>query len=151
MILKFLPNVPAFEVTDLSKSYYIKNEQDEDIGIVEGYGNEDGALLSKVKIYNPKYQGKGIGFEAFNKIFDEIDRIVPVKKIVGSWSSGDEFKNFEDGMSTNLKVFLESSKTENEKNSAYLTPTGKWAQRLGFKNCEILSNSKDEVMVVFSK
>jgi len=148
MILKY---TELSENSGFSRYYHISNDADEDIGMVEGHGNENGNFVSVVKIYNPKYQRIGLGFDAFKKIFDEINSIVPISVIVGSWHKGGEFQDFEDGMSTNLKVFFESFNTENEEKSAFLTPTGKWAQKLGFNNCKVSSIAHDEVSVFFFK
>lgn len=132
----------------LSKSYYITNEENEDIGNIEGYLNEYGELITVVKIYS--HQKEGIGYKAFEKIYTELNEIVPIKVIKGCWSSGGEFQTFEDGMSTNLKMFWLGY--ENEKNieeSAFNTPTGKWAKKLGYSKIKVNSISKEEVLIDF--
>jgi hypothetical protein len=141
----------TFENTDLKKSYHITNEQGEDIGTVEGYGDEFGELVSVVKIYHPNYQQKGVGYTAFKKVFDEINDAVQIQIIKGSWHAGGEFQDFEDGMSTNLKVFKDKLKNESPENSAFHTPTGKWAKTLGFLNTDVKLISEDEVIINFTK
>jgi hypothetical protein len=140
-----------FENTDFKKSYHITNEQGEDIGSVEGFGNEYGEITSVVKIYHPNYQQKGIGFTAFKKVFDEINEISPIQIIKANWHAGGEFKDFEDEMSTNLKVFNVKIKNESPEKSAFQTPTGKWAKSLGFLNVDIKLITENEVMIDFTK
>lgn len=67
----------TIENTDLKKIYNITNEQGEDIGTVEGHGNEFGELISVVKIYHPNYQQKGLGYTAFKKYFLNL-KICPI-------------------------------------------------------------------------
>lgn len=142
----------TFENTDFRKMYSIQDQNKSQIGIVEGYVNKYGELISVVKIFDPSNQQKGWGFEAFKKVFQEINSKVEIKIIKGSWHSGGEFHDFEDGQSSNLKIYFEnlhSGKSAEE--SAMITPTGKWAQKLGFNVCEIQSASLDEVHVNFRK
>lgn len=139
------------ENTDLRKLYHITNEQGEDIGTIEGYGNEFGELVSVVKIYHPNYQKKGLGYTAFKKVFDEINDVAPILIIKGCWYAGGEFQDFEDGMSTNLKVFKDKLKNESPENSAFHTPTGKWAKSLGFLNADVKLISEDEVIINFTR
>lgn len=55
-------------------------------------------------------------------------------------------------MSTNLKVFHDNiQKGFSPKESALLTPAGKWAQKFGFNEVRIISQSMDEVNVSFHK
>ncbi|WP_019597363.1 hypothetical protein [Rhodonellum psychrophilum] len=143
--------IPDSENTDLTKCYQLTNGQNEDIGTVEGFGNKYGELVSVVKIFHPNYQRNGYGFEAFEKIFNEINNVVPITIIKGSWHAGEEFQDFEDNMSTNLKIFKENLKTETIETSAFLTPTGKWAKALGFNNVNIKAFYEDEVLVDFTK
>ena len=58
-----------------SKSYTILNEQDEQIGSVEGYINKYGELTSVIRI-NPEYQQQGLGFQSFLKVFNELNEEV---------------------------------------------------------------------------
>lgn len=132
-------------------SYQITNDENEDIGTIEGAGNIYGEFVSVIKIYNPKFQNKGLGFQCFKKAFDEIDANYPISLIKGSWHKGGEFQDFEDGMSTNLKTYLENLKTKNQIDSAFSTPTGKWVKKLGFNHCSIVRSSTDEVLVEFTK
>ena len=133
---------------ELSKSYHITNEKDEDIGHIEGYLNKYGELITVVKIYS--HQKEGIGFRAFEKIYTELNEIVPIKTIKGCWSSGGEFETFENGMSTNLKVFLSCLENEtNVEKCAFSTPTGKWANKLGYSKIKINLISKEEVLIDF--
>jgi hypothetical protein len=132
-------------------SYQITNDENEDIGTIEGSGNKYGEFLSVIKVYNPKFQKKGLGFQFFKKAFDEIDANYPISLIKGSWHKGGEFQDFEDGMSTNLKIYLENLKTMSQIDSAFSTPTGKWVKKLGFNQCNIITNSTDEVVVEFTK
>ena len=145
-----LQYINYFENTDLQKSYTIFDENENEIGSAEAFGTELGFLVTVIKIFNPKFQKMGLGFQAFKKVFDEISHHVPITVIVGSWHRGGEFQEFEDGMSSNMKVFRESQ-NERIEDRAFSTPTGKWAKRLGFNNCRILSNGYDEVTVHFTK
>lgn len=144
--------VPFGENTELSVSYSIVDENDNEIGFVEGHANKYGELVSVVKIYAPEQQRHGLGFEAFKKVHDELNENVEIKMLVGSWHAGGEFQDFEGGMSTNLMIFfeaLESGKTAVE--SAFTTPTGKWAKKLGYTKCEVPHISKDDMSVKFTK
>jgi hypothetical protein len=106
------------------------NEQNEVIGTVEGNVNEVGELISIVKIFHPDYIRKGIGYQSFKKIFEDINKVVPITIIKGNWHSGGEFQDFENGMSTNLKVYKENLISLSPEESAFLTPTGKWAKKI---------------------
>lgn len=120
------------------------------VGSVEGAGNSQGEFISVVML-DPKYHGKGIGFEAFNKMFNEINDNYPISKIIGSWHKNDEYKDFEDGMSTNLRMFFQNTGNQSDIDSAAKTPTGKWAKKMGFEKCKIISKSNDDVIVHFTK
>jgi hypothetical protein len=135
----------------LKRSYSIIDDNEKVIGSIEGYCNEYGDLVAVVKIY-PGHQKKGLGFEAFKKIFDELNSVVPIKRIIGSWHRGGEFGFFEDGMSTNMKIFLEClAHNENPEQCAFSTPTGKWAKQLGFTICKIVQKSLEDITVHFLK
>ena len=137
------------EQEELKRSYQIK-DNDKEIGSVEGYLIEYGVLVTVVKIFNPNYKKKGLGFAAFKKVFDELNGFISIKRIRGCWCSGGEFQDFENGMSTNLKVFTENLENgKDEQDCAFLTPTGKWAKKLGYSKCNIMSKSISEVTVDF--
>lgn len=138
--------------TELSKSYQILSETNEEVGSAEGYVSRYGDLVTVIKIYDQDYKQRGLGFEIFKKIFDELDKIVSIKTIKGSWYKGGEFQDFEENMSTNLKIFTSCMESEkDEQKCAFRTPTGKWAQKLGYNNCNVLLVSTDEVTVDFTK
>jgi hypothetical protein len=55
-------------------------------------------------------------------------------------------------MSTNLKIFKEKIQSGiSPKKAAFETPTGKWAQKLGYTKVEIRFQSDDNVEVSFNK
>lgn len=140
------------EARKLERSYHLFDEDDNEIGTIEGNANKYGELVSVVKVYDNKNQKKGFGFEAFKKVFCELNDEVPITKIVGSWHNGGEFQDFDEGMSTNLKIFLTCRKNKKDlKNCAFSTPTGKWAKKLGFNDCEIVLISSDVVNINFKK
>lgn len=142
----------TFENTDLEKSYSIQDDNNNEIGTVEGYGNDHGDLISVVKIFDPENQKSGLGFQAFNKVFQEINSNVAIQTIKGSWNSGKEFQDFEDGRSSNLKIYYHNRDNgKSEEESAMATATGKWAQKLGFNNCQVESISRNKVLVNFRK
>jgi hypothetical protein len=120
------------------------------VGSVEGAGNNQGHFISVVML-DPNYHKKGIGFQAFNKMFNEINENYPITKIIGSWHKNDEYTDFENGMSTNLRMFFQNPNNQTDIESAKNTPTGKWAKELGFEKCEIISKSTEEVIVHFTK
>lgn len=132
-------------------SYQITNDEGDDIGTIEAAGSKYGDFVSIIKIYNLKFQNKGLGFDFFKKAFDEINANYPISLIKGSWHKGGEFQDFEDGMSTNLKIYIDNLLTKNPIESAFSTPTGKWAKKLGFNTCQIISSSTEEVIVNFTK
>ena len=140
-----------FVQDEYSISYSLLNEEKDEIGSVEGYVNEFGVLISVVKVY-PGYQKKGIGFHAFRKIFDKLNTKNSIQKIRGAWCKDDEFQDFENGMSSNLKLYLECRVNGNNmEECAFATATGKWAKKLGFHKCEFLNASESEVIVDFYK
>lgn len=94
---------------------------------------------------------KGFGFEAFSKVFDELNETTPIKRIKGSWHRDEEFQDFEEGMSANLKSFLIKEKGKSDEAAAYKTPTGKWAKRLGFNECVVISVSRESTQVDLKK
>ena len=136
--------------TDKSINYTILNLKNEEIGSVEGYLNDVGSFFSVVKI-KEEYQRLGLGFTAFEKVFNEINSKYEILKITGSWHKDDEFSYCDSGMSTNLKIFLECCLGKNERDCCFETPTGKWARKLNFNNLEIVRKSKNEVLVEFTK
>ncbi|WP_276168244.1 hypothetical protein [Zobellia alginiliquefaciens] len=133
-----------------SKSYTILNENVEPIGSVEGNINKYGVLTSVVRI-NLEYQQKGLGFKSFSKVFDELNKEVEIKKIIGSWNKDEEFADCENGMSTNLKIFLDCISNEKPEYCAFKTATGKWAKKLGFNNCNIVRKSTESATIEFYK
>ncbi len=140
------------EKTTLQKRYYLYDENDIEIGSAEGYVNSNEQLLCVIKIFDIQNHKRGIGFQAFQKIYNELNSITEIKVILGSWHSGGEFQDFEDNMSTNMKMFLSCKEKENNsKHCAFLTPTGRWAKKLGFEECEIIKASNEEVLVHFKK
>lgn len=133
-----------------SLAYSILNNKGVEMGRVEGYVAKE-ALITVLHI-NEEYQNKGIGFMAFKKVYDELGKKNTISQIIGSWHSDEEFSYCEDGMSTNLKIFLHNiNKGLSDTQSALNTPTGKWAQRLGFNKCDILRNTSGSVEVAYSK
>jgi hypothetical protein len=136
----------------ISLNYNLFSEDKKDnIGYIEGYISEGNVFISVVRIY-PNFQNKGFGFEAFKKVFQELNAENNITKICGSWHKDEEFSECECGMSTNLKIFKEESKENtNQFECAFKTPTGKWAKKLGFDNCTVLLDSDTTVEVVFTK
>lgn len=143
--------VKTESINDTYVSYQITNEAEEDIGTAEGSGNKNGEFVSIIKIYNPKFQRAGLGFHSFKKVFDEINSNYPVSLIKASWHKGGEFKDFEEGMSTNLLIFQRNLKTMSEEESVFSTPTGKWVKNIGYKNYNLLKNTDEEVILNFTK
>lgn len=144
--------IPTGEQDVLRRNYFISNIEKEDIGSAEGYLNDHGELLSVIKIYNSDYQKRGYGFIAFKKIFDELNSEITITTIIGSWHSGEEFQDFEEGMSTNLKEFIRCQEMGKDfEECVFSTPTGKWALKLGFSNCKLSKLEFDEVVVKFTK
>ena len=88
MKLKYILNS---NLNQLSKSYFITNEKNENIGYIEGYLNKYGELITVVKIFSN--QKEGIGYNAFEKIYKELNEILPIKVIKGCWSIGCEFES----------------------------------------------------------
>lgn len=131
-----------------SRSYTILKENDDPVGSVEGYINDDGHLTSVVHVY-PDFQQKGLGYAAFKKVFTELNNEIKITRIIGSWMKDEEFGDCEGGMSTNLRLFLQCIENEDSVDCAFKTPTGRWAQKLGFNKCDIKSVSNDSVTVVF--
>lgn len=132
-----------------NRSYQIF-DGDNYVGSVEGAGNSHGEFISVVML-DPKYHRKGIGFAAFNKMFNEINDNYPISTIIGSWHKNEEYKDFEDGMSANLKLFFQNTGNQSDIDRASKTPTSKWAKKMGFDKCEIVSKSNDDVIVHFTK
>jgi hypothetical protein len=133
-----------------SSSYTLLNDKEEQIGSVEGFVNEDGEFISVVRI-NPELQKLGLGYDAFLTVFNELNDIEEIKKIIGSWHKDAEFADCEDGMSTNLKIFLNCLNDTDPEKCVFQTATGKWAKKLGFSKCNILSKSKESAKIEFYK
>lgn len=124
---------------------YVLLKDGKEIGSAEGYVNK-GALISVINIF-PEYQEKGVGFEVFQKILNEVEKI---QKIRGVWCVSDEYSYCKNGMSTNLFEFLKNRETHSDIESAFLTPTGKWMKKLGFIHANIISVSNEEVIVDYT-
>lgn len=143
-------NYHEINQTESSISYLILDSNNQPIGSAEGYvGHEE--LVTVIKI-NSEYQKKGLGFQAFNKIYTELSLKTQISKIAGSWHKDEEFSYCENNMSTNLRLFHENLKKGlTEEKSALNTPTGKWAQRIGYDKCKIKKVTSDDVHVTFYK
>jgi len=119
------------------------------VGYIEGYIANESTFISVVRI-DPNFQGKGIGFKAFNKVFQELNTNNTITKNCGTWHKDDEFSTCDDGMSTNLKVFkAELNNKSNLSECALKTLTGKQAKKLGFEMCEVIRNDETAVEVVW--
>jgi hypothetical protein len=129
--------------------FVIDAQSGETIGSAEGYLSRYGDLVTVIKIHEP-FQGRGLGFQAFNKVFSELSLKGTVKRLIGGWHKGDEFSYCEEGMSTNLRLFKESiDKGIDPISSAWNTPTGKWVKKKGFTNCTINLHSSESAEVIF--
>ncbi|WP_277122673.1 hypothetical protein [Bacteroides ndongoniae] len=121
-----------------------------EIGRIEGYVIK-GGFYSVIHIDN-SYQKKGIGFNAFQKVFNELNDSNTISRIVGSWHSDKEFAYCDEGKSTNLRVYLKNIEDGmTNEDSALNTPTGRWARKLGFNYCTVERNNTDSVLVSFIK
>jgi hypothetical protein len=97
-----------------------------------------------------KYKEKGIGTKSFYKLFDGFGGKEKIKGIIGSWHSGNEFNHLENNMSTNLLLFKKYMHDGfSEQESSKMTPTGKWAGKLGYKDVQIILNTDDRAEVLF--
>ena len=143
-------NYHEINQTKSSISYLILDSNNQQIGSAEGHvGHEE--LITVIKI-NPEHQKKGIGFKAFNKIYTELCLKTQISIIAGSWHKDEEFLYCENGMSTNLSLFHDNLKAGlSKEESAFNTPTGKWAQRIGYNKCEIKGMTSNDVYVTFYK
>lgn len=137
--------------TESSVSYMLFTVENEFVGNIYGCVGTKGEFVSDVKIW-PKYQHQGLGYLSFKQVFDELNSKVLISSIIGSWHKDREFSDFEDGMSSNLLVYLKCCANGDDKiNCAFNTPTGKWAKKLGFNTCSILSETSCSVVVRFEK
>ncbi|KFF17291.1 hypothetical protein [Flavobacterium hydatis] len=132
-------------------TFQILDESGIEIGSAEGAGNKYGDFISVVKIYDSANFKYGIGFAAFQKAFELIDSDFPITTIKASWNKDGEFKDFENGMSTNLLEYSNHKKVMSDIDAAKNTPTGKWCRKLGFVNCTIIRDTSDNVEVNFTK
>jgi len=132
------------------RGFNIFTEDNVFIGSAEGSGNVHGEFMSVIRV-DPNFNGQGIGFNAFKHVLELIHASYPVTTIIGAWHKNDEYKDLPEGMSTNLLFFRNNLKTLSPADSALSTPTGKWASKLGFVNCTVVSQSVDEVIVHFTK
>jgi hypothetical protein len=128
---------------------YVLLKDENEIGSAEGY-IDNGVLISVINIF-PDYQEKGVGFEVFKKILNELNEVEKIQKIRGVWCVSDEYSDCKNGMSTNLYEFLKNRESNSDIESAFLTPTGKWVKKLGYNNVEIISVSQTETIVDFFK
>lgn len=128
----------------------ILDSNNQQIGSAKGYiGHEE--LVSVIKI-NPEYQKKSIGFQTFNKIYTELCLKTQMSIIAGSWHKDEKFSYCENGISTNFSLFHDNLKVGLfKKESAFNTPTGKWAQRIGYDKYEIKRMTSNDVYVTFYK
>lgn len=133
----------------LKKNYSIF-ENDNEVGYITGDVGNENVLIFTVNIF-PEFQGKGKGFEAFEKVYNEINQVEQINTIRSVWCVSEEYNHCENGMSTNLNEFQKQRQTKSNEESAFLTPTGKWVKRLGFNNVNIINVSNQEVIVDFSK
>ncbi len=129
-------------------SYAILSREDDEIGLVEGWLNDEGGLTSVVMV-NSEYQGMKIGYKSFIKVFEELNENIRIKYFKASWNSGDEYSDFEDGMSTNLRIFQNCKKNNDCNFCVFKTPTGKWMKKIGFNNFKINLITNEQVEVIF--
>jgi hypothetical protein len=148
--MKYTFSNPKYVTKDYL-TFQILDEFGSEIGSTEGAGNKYGEFISVVKIYDSAHFKYGIGFAAFQKAFELIDSDFPIAIIKASWNKDGEFKDFENGMSTNLLEYLNHKKVMSDIDAAKNTPTGKWCRKLGFVNCTIIREASDNVEVNFSK
>ncbi len=136
---------------DSSISFCLFNSNYEQVGDAYGSISDFGHLTCAIKIYNDENQQNGVGFRAFKEIFDYLNSKSQVKIIHASWHQDQEFIDYEQGMSTNLRLFLECyEKGGTPKDCARLTPTGKWAAKLGYTAVNVVSFNNRETHVEFS-
>lgn len=133
----------------LKKNYNLI-ENNTEIGYITGDVDNENVLIATVNIF-PNFQGRGIGFEAFEKVYNEINHVEQINTIRGIWCVSEEYNHCENGMSTNLNEFQKHRQSKSNEESAFLTPTGKWAKKLGFNEVNIISICNTEVIVDFSK
>ncbi|MFC4738580.1 hypothetical protein ACFO3U_01080 [Flavobacterium ponti] len=133
----------------LRRNYTIL-ESNNEIGYITANVGYENILIATVNIF-PEFQGKGKGFNAFEKIYNELSQIVQIETIRGVWCVSEEYNHCENGMSTNLNEFQKHRQTKSDEESAFLTPTGKWVRKLGFNKIKIKSISLEEVIVDFSR
>ena len=121
------------------------------VGSFEGNIGSNRELITAIHI-DENYQGKGIGLKYFLKLYNYLNDCKPIKSIAGSWHQDEEFGYCKDGMSTNLRLFLDCSLHEKNKvKCAFSTPTGNWAKHLRYNKCKILRSTKQDVEVIFQK
>jgi hypothetical protein len=125
------------------------------IGEIEPIGSFEGRLI-KGGLYtvihlDHSHQKKGIGFEILQGVLAYWkDKGLTARFIAGSWHRDQEFASLPDGQSTNLSVFkAQLAYGEPLEKAALLTPTGKWAQRLGYSEAIIILHTENDVLVHF--
>lgn len=129
--------------------YKILDAHDEEIGSIEG-GVTNGSFVCNINI-DTQFHKKGFGYEAFEMIYNEMNLRDPIEIINGSWHKSPLFDHLNNGMSTNLLIYLQSKVSQNQIDSAFSTPTGRWAKKLGFTKCKIITDVEDHVEVRFTR
>lgn len=150
MMLKYNFGEPTYVGTEYL-GFQIYDLENNIIGAAEGAGNKNGEFISVIKIYDSKFYKCGIGFLAFKRAFDLINSDFPISIIKTSWNKDGEFKDYENGMSTNLLIFLRNVEEMGETQSAISTPTGKWCLKLGYTVCKVIKNTSECVEAIFTK
>ena len=145
MAIKFTNRTTQLGVVE----YQIKKLDDTKIGNIEG-ALKDGCFICNLIIDIP-FHKKSFGFKAFEMMYKEMNMLNPVQIIKGSWHKSPTFAAFSNGMSTNLEKYLESRIDQNQIDSAFSTPTGKWAKKLGFTKCKIITDIPNHVEVDFTR
>jgi hypothetical protein len=142
--------IPLQDSTDIIGPIYLKGTPDP-IGTFEGRLIK-GGLFTVIHLDNP-YQKRGIGFEIMQSVIARYEETgLQVIFMVGSWHRDKEFVYLPDSQSTNLSVFkaqLAQGKTNEQ--AALQTPTGKWAQQLGFGKAVLVKQTEEDVLVYFYK
>ena len=115
-------------------------------GSIEGKLCLDNIYISVVNIF-PEFQRKVIGYEVFKTVFNEINDVEEIKIFRAVWCSDEQYNHCKNGMSTNLHEFKKHRETKTEKESVFLTPTGKWVSKLSFTNIQSIRVTDSEVTV----
>lgn len=118
------------------------------IGNVEAGGDKLGNFACII-IVDSSSQSKGVGFEAFKHAFGLIDKYFKIKTIRANWNSGGLFTSYPNSQSSNLTIYHHNRLKMNPSQSAINTPTGKWCQKIGFMQCQIIEDTPAKVVVDF--